>query len=111
MTSIGESATRRKTDSMDVDMDFFNGLFCAEGSYKQFKSFAMPSNEEDRRGTSDSDTVDNWGYHSFTTYNGTIAKKQPFFWQNMISESLHDTIYQLFLLQTIIPLVFGRATS
>ena len=35
----------------------FNGLFCAEGSYKQFKSFAMPSNEEDRRGTSDNDTV------------------------------------------------------
>ena len=46
-----------KTDNMDVDMDIFNGLFCAEGSYKQFKSFAMPSNEEDRRGTSDNDTV------------------------------------------------------
>ena len=27
------------------------------GSYKQVKSFAMPSNEEDRRGTSDNDTV------------------------------------------------------
>ena len=53
MASIGESAKRRKTDNMDI----FNGLFCAEGSYKQFKSFAMPSNEEDRRGTSDNDTV------------------------------------------------------
>ena len=38
-------------------MDIFNGLFCAEGSYKQFNSFAMPSNEVDRRGTSDNDTV------------------------------------------------------
>ena len=41
-------------------MDIFNGLFCAEGSYKQFKrfaAFAMLSNEEDRRGTSDNDTV------------------------------------------------------
>ena len=54
MASIGESSKRRKTD---VDMDIFNGLFCAEGSYKQFKSLAMPSNEEDRRGTSDNDTV------------------------------------------------------
>ena len=44
-------------DNMDVDMDIFNGLFCAEGSYKQIESFAMPSNEEDRRGTSDNDTV------------------------------------------------------
>ena len=57
MASIGESSKRCKTDNMDVDMDIFNGLFCAEGSYKQFKSFAMPSNEEDRRGTSDNDTV------------------------------------------------------
>ena len=53
MASIGESSKRSKTDNMDVDMDIFNGLFCAEGSYKQFKSFAMPNNEEDRRGTSD----------------------------------------------------------
>ena len=53
MASIGESAKRRQTDNMDI----FNGLFRAEGSYKQFKSFAMPSNEEDRRGTSDNDTV------------------------------------------------------
>ena len=57
MASIGESAKRRKTDNMDVDIDIFNGLFCAEGNYKQFKSFAMPSNKEDRRGTSDNDTV------------------------------------------------------
>ena len=57
MVSIGESAKRRKTDNMDVDMDIFNGLFCAEGSYKQFKRFAKPSNEEDRRGTSNNDTV------------------------------------------------------
>ena len=57
MASIGESARRRKTDNMDVDMDIFNGLFCAEGSYKQFKSFAMPSNEVDWQGTSDNDTV------------------------------------------------------
>ena len=57
MASIGESAKRRKTDNMDVNMDIFNGLFCAEGSYKQFNSFAMPSNEVDRRGTSDNDTV------------------------------------------------------
>ena len=57
MASIGESAKRRKTDNMDVDMDIFNGLFGAEGSYKQFESFAMPSNEVDRRGTSDNDTV------------------------------------------------------
>ena len=49
------SAKRRKTDNMDVDINF--GLFCAEGSYKQFKSFAMMSNKEDRRGTSDNDTV------------------------------------------------------
>ena len=53
MASIGESAKRLKTNNMDI----FNGLFCAEGSYKQFKSFAMPSNEEDRWGTSDNDTV------------------------------------------------------
>ena len=57
MASIGESAKRRKTDNMDVDMDIFNGLFCAEGSYKLFKSFAMLSNEEDWRGTSDNDIV------------------------------------------------------
>ena len=57
MASIGESSKHRKTDNMDVDMDIFNGLFCAVGSYKQFESFAMPSNEEDRRGTSDNDTV------------------------------------------------------
>ena len=57
MASIGESSKRRKTDNMYVDMDIFNGLFCAEGSCKQFKSFAMPSNEEDWRGTSDNDTV------------------------------------------------------
>ena len=57
MVSIGESSKRRKTDNMNVDMDIFNGLFCAEGSYKQFKRFAMPSNEEDRRGTRDNDTV------------------------------------------------------
>ena len=58
MASIGESAKRHKTDNMDI----FNGLFCAEGSYKQFKSLAMPSKEEDRRGTSDNDhrNVDNW---------------------------------------------------
>ena len=48
MTSIGESAKRRKTDNMDVDMDIFNELFCAEGSYKQFKSYAMPSNDDHR---------------------------------------------------------------
>ena len=53
MASIGESSKRRKTDNMDI----FNRLFCAEGSYKQFESFAIPSNEEDRRGTSDNDTV------------------------------------------------------
>ena len=53
MASIGESSKCCKTDNMDI----FNGLFCAEGSYKQFKSFAMSSNEEDRRGTSDNDTV------------------------------------------------------
>ena len=53
MASIGESAKRLKTNNMDI----FNGLFCAEGSYKQFKSFAMPSNEEDRWGTSDNNTV------------------------------------------------------
>ena len=56
MASIGESAKRRKTDNMDVDMDIFNGLFCAEGNYKQW-SLAMPSNKEDRRRTSDNDTV------------------------------------------------------
>ena len=41
MASIGESAKRRKTDNMDVDIDIFNGLFCAEGSYKQFNSFLI----------------------------------------------------------------------
>ena len=55
--------------------------------------------------------LDNRGYRSFTTYNGTIARKIFFLWQNIISELLHGRIYQSFLLQTIIPLVFGRATS
>ena len=53
MASIGESSKRRKNGQYGCRY----GLFCAEGSYKQFKSFAMPSNEEDRRGTSDNDTV------------------------------------------------------
>ena len=45
-------------------MDIFNGLFCAEGSYKQFKSFAMSSNEVVWWGTSHNDTVREEGAQS-----------------------------------------------
>ena len=44
MASIGESAKRRKIDNMDI----FNGLFCAEGSYKRLGDPGTPGSRTTR---------------------------------------------------------------